>query len=178
MLFGLPARARLLFTLGLAQAGEFGFFLLGFATASRVLTPDAAATLLLVIALSMMLTPALFWLHGADRGADAATGRGAKPTRSTSAGHGDHRRHGPVRADGEPPASPASATAPSCSTSHLETVERMRALGIAAFYGDVDRPELLEAAGIAEAKAVVLAIDDAAASAAGWRATSASAIRR
>ena len=43
VLFGLPARARLLFTLSLAQAGEFGFFLLGFATGSRVLVagPDA-----------------------------------------------------------------------------------------------------------------------------------------
>ena len=46
---------------------------------------------------------------------------------------------------------------------HLETVERMRTLGIGAYYGDIDRPELIEAAGVAEAKAVVLAIDDAAA---------------
>ena len=36
----------------------------------------------------------------------------------------------------------------------------MRRLGIEGFYGDVDRPELLAAAGLADAKAVVVAIDD------------------
>ena len=44
--------------------------------------------------------------------------------------------------------------------SNLATVERMRALGIPAFYGDVARPEMLLAAGIAEAKAIVIALDD------------------
>ncbi len=161
VVFGLPARARLLFTLGLAQAGEFGFFLLGFATASRVLSPDAAATLLLVIAFSMMLTPALFWLHGliagrmwdrSGREADkidtqgtviiAGMGRFGQVVNRLVTGLG----HRTVVLD-----------------YHLETVERMRTLGIAAYYGDIDRPELIEAAGVAEAKAVVLAIDDAAA---------------
>ena len=54
-LFGLPPRARLLFTLALAQAGEFGFFLLGFADGEPgAAAGPGAATLLLVIALSMM----------------------------------------------------------------------------------------------------------------------------
>jgi CPA2 family monovalent cation:H+ antiporter-2 len=45
--------------------------------------------------------------------------------------------------------------------SHPEAVDQMRVFGIRGFYGDVDRPELLAAAGIADAKAVVIAIDDA-----------------
>ena len=44
--------------------------------------------------------------------------------------------------------------------SHPETVDRMRALGIKGFYGDVGRPELMVAAGVADATAVVIAIDD------------------
>ena len=39
-------------------------------------------------------------------------------------------------------------------------IDRLRALGIRGFYGDVGRPELLAAAGIADARAVVIAIDD------------------
>ena len=39
-------------------------------------------------------------------------------------------------------------------------VERLRRLGISGFYGEVDRPEVLAAAGIAEARAVVMAIDE------------------
>jgi CPA2 family monovalent cation:H+ antiporter-2 len=44
--------------------------------------------------------------------------------------------------------------------SHPETVDRFRRLGIKGYYGAVDRPDLLEAAGLSRAKAVVIAIDD------------------
>jgi CPA2 family monovalent cation:H+ antiporter-2 len=36
----------------------------------------------------------------------------------------------------------------------------MRAQGVKAYYGEVERPDLLEAAGIAQAQALVIAIDD------------------
>ncbi len=157
-LFGLPRRARILFTLGLAQAGEFSFFLLSFAASSRVLPAEDAQRLLLVIALSMVLTPALFRLDslltrllpdGPRRGPDAIAasgpvivagmGRFGQVVNRMLTGLG----HRTVVLD-----------------SSLATVERMRALGIEAYYGDVARPDLLVAAGIAEAKAIVLAIDD------------------
>jgi monovalent cation:H+ antiporter-2, CPA2 family len=44
--------------------------------------------------------------------------------------------------------------------SRAETIQRMRRFGIKGFYGEVDRPALLEAAGLAQAKAIVLAVDD------------------
>ena len=81
MLFGLPAQARLLFTLSLAQAGEFGFFLLGFAAASRVLSQDQAATLLLVIALSMLADPgALLAARPRSPGGSGRSGRDGRTT--------------------------------------------------------------------------------------------------
>jgi voltage-gated potassium channel Kch len=43
---------------------------------------------------------------------------------------------------------------------HPATVERMRALGLPAYLGAADRPEVLAAAGIATARAIVIAIDD------------------
>src|SRR5690606_11479564 len=58
-----PRRDRTLFTLGLAQAGEFGFVLASYAVALTILTPEVAAAFLLVIALSMLATPLLFILH-------------------------------------------------------------------------------------------------------------------
>ena len=54
---------RWLFSLGLAQAGEFGFVLLAFAVANSVIPVAIAEKLLLVVALSMLLTPALFILY-------------------------------------------------------------------------------------------------------------------
>jgi CPA2 family monovalent cation:H+ antiporter-2 len=157
-LFKLRPRAAMLFALALAQAGEFGFVLLAFAASGRVVTEEQAATLLLVIALSMMLTPALFRLQGlVDRrlgdggrrepdAIDAAgtvviagMGRFGQTVNRIVAGLG----HPTVVLDGRP-----------------EVVERLRRLGIRGYYGEVDRPEVLDAAGLGEARAVVVAIDD------------------
>lgn len=158
MLFRLKPKSRVLFGLSLAQAGEFGFFLLSFAVASGVLGVGVASTLLLVIGLSMLLTPVLFFIHdqvvarvsdGPIRPEDeideqgtviiAGMGRFGQIVNRllTSLGHKT------VVLD-----------------SQSDTVDRMRRFGIKGFYGAVDRPDLLEAAGIAEAKAVVLALDD------------------
>ena len=61
--FGVPRAAAAEVALLLAQAGEFGFVLLSFTVASHVIPPGLAQQLLLVVALSMLLTPALFILH-------------------------------------------------------------------------------------------------------------------
>jgi CPA2 family monovalent cation:H+ antiporter-2 len=156
--FGLPQRARVLFTLALAQAGEFGFFLLAFADEINLLPGTQVDRILLVISLSMMLTPALFLLHdrlsarlggGARRAPDeidehgtviiAGMGRFGQTVNRMLAGLG----HKTVVLDSDP-----------------DSVDRMRALGIKGFYGDVGRPELMAAAGVANARAVVIAIDD------------------
>lgn len=62
IIFKIRDSARWLFTLSLAQAGEFGFVLLSFSVQNHVLPNDIAQTLSLVVALSMFLTPGLFIL--------------------------------------------------------------------------------------------------------------------
>ena len=57
-IFNIGGADRWLFSLGLAQAGEFGFVLLSFTVASSVIPPGLAEHLMLVVALSMLLTPA------------------------------------------------------------------------------------------------------------------------
>ena len=59
-IFGIGSIDRWLVSLALAQAGEFGFVLLGFSLQSSVLTSDFAQIIALVIAISMVLSPALF----------------------------------------------------------------------------------------------------------------------
>ena len=148
-----------LFGMGLAQAGEFGFVLISFAAASSVLPPDIAPRLTLIVTLSMMLTPLLFIAYeklvlprfedAEPREADEITA----PSHIIIAGHG---RFGSV------------VNRMLLSAGHETTVldhnaemlERLRAFGVRAFYGDATRPDLLHAAGIEQAKVLVIAIDD------------------
>lgn len=157
--FGLRGRTQLLFALSLAQAGEFGFVLLGFATQSHVMTRPLAELLGLVVALSMFLTPLLFILF--DRlGSRITTPEAADDTPIVAGGKviiAGLGRFGQVvnrlmLLNGHPT---------TVIDGNAETVHRMRMMGIKAFLGDVTRPEVMIAAGITEARAVVVAIDDA-----------------
>ena len=61
--FHLERGADWLFTLSLAQAGEFGFVLLSFTLQNNVIPVDMVKTLSLVVALSMLLTPVMFIIY-------------------------------------------------------------------------------------------------------------------
>lgn len=157
--FRLRGSDRWLFTLALAQAGEFGFVLLSFTVQNSVIPTQLAALLLLVVALSMLLTPALFIVfdkvvlprmtRDQEREADEITEKGA----AIIAGMG---RFGQVinrvlKGNGyDTVVLDVSA----------EMVEGFRRFGIGAFYGDASRPDLLHSAGLAEASLLVVAIDD------------------
>ena len=157
--FKLGGTDRWLFSLGLAQAGEFGFVLLSFTVSSAVIPVDLADHLLLIVALSMLLTPALFILY--DR--ILAPRFSALDEREMDvieehceiiiAGHG--RVGGIVsrilRGSGMTP------TVIDFSSKQLEI---LKSFDVHAYYGDATRPDLLHAAGIAEAKLFVIAIDD------------------
>ena len=64
-LFGIQGRDRWLFTLGLAQAGEFGFVLTAFAVQHNILSVTLSDRLVLIITLTMLMTPLLFLAFGA-----------------------------------------------------------------------------------------------------------------
>jgi len=157
--FGLRGTDRWLLTLGLAQAGEFGFVLLSFTVASSVIPQSVADQLLLVIALSMLLTPALFILYdrviaprytGAlNRDQDEIEEKGTV----IIAGFG---RVGTV-IDRMLQTAGYSTTVIDYSSEQIDT---LRKFGARAYYGDAMRPDLLAAAGIAEAKLLIITIDD------------------
>lgn len=157
--FKISGSDRWLFSLGLAQAGEFGFVLLSFTVSSAVIPSDLADRLLLIVALSMLLTPALFILYdrimaprfaGLDeRDMDVIE----EKSEIIIAGHG--RVGGIVsrilRSSGMTP------TVMDFSSKQLEI---LKAFDVQAYYGDATRPDLLHAAGVADAKLFVIAIDD------------------
>jgi monovalent cation:proton antiporter-2 (CPA2) family protein len=158
-LFRLQEADRWLFTLSLAQAGEFGFVLLAFSTQNAVIAPDLAALLSLVIALSMLLTPVLF--IGYDRLVlPRLQSNDAEPPDAIDA-------QGPVIIAGIGRFGQLvnrllmAAGIDTVVLDHeASVVERMRKIGIRSFFGDASRPDLLHAAGIAQAAAFVVAIDD------------------
>lgn len=157
-LFRLPAQARLLFTFGLAQAGEFGFFLLGFAVEMRVLGTAEGNTLLLVIALSMTFTPAFLWIQTSLARRLGSRGRQEAEVIDTTGpviivgmGRFGQTVNRILAGIGQPTV---------VIDREMQTVQRLRRLGVRAFIGDVSRPELLAAAGIREVKALVIAVDD------------------
>ncbi len=157
-IFKLQGSDKWLFGLGLAQAGEFGFVLLSFTTANNVLPADVADKLLLVVALSMMLTPLLFIFYEKiilpryatqeEQEADAISHQG----QVIIAGHG---RFGGV-VNRMLLSAGYETTVLDFSSAQLEM---LRAYGVRVFFGDATRPDLLHAAGIAEARLLVIAID-------------------
>ena len=157
-IFGLRASDRWLLTLGLAQAGEFGFVLLSFTVANSVIPTSISDLLLLVIALSMLLTPALFIFYDKVVAPRYVTSE-ERETDDVDAGQiiiaGFGRVGGLVdrilRAAGE------NTTVIDYSA---QQIDDMRTFGAKVFYGDATRPDLLAAAGIAEAKVLVIALDD------------------
>ncbi len=158
-LFGLRGSNLWLVSLTLAQAGEFGFVLLSFTVANGVIPENIADQLLLIVALSMLLTPLLYivyerlilprYAHLNEREADAID----QKCNVIIAGHG---RVGGI-ANRMLRGAGYKTTVIDYSSAQLEM---LRAYGFEIYYGDATRPDLLHAAGIEEANLLVIAIDD------------------
>ena len=158
-IFALRGRDLWLFTLSLAQAGEFGFVLINFSGQQNVIAPQMAQTLLLVVAISMLITPLLFilydWLSrrmgegGATQPADEIDSQG--PVIIAGIGRFGQIVNRLVRSSGFE----------TVVLDHdLKAIQRMRRFGIKGFLGDATRPEMLHAAGLAQARVLVVALND------------------
>ncbi len=158
-LTGLRGRDRTLFTLSLAQAGEFGFVLISYAVSLAILPRLVAQGFLLVIALSMLATPLLFILSdfisrriAEERASDIAD-EISEQQPIIIAGVG---RFGQVLN--------RLVTMSGCKTTvldhDLEVIQLMRRFGFKGYFGDPTRPEILAAAGLDKARVLVAALDD------------------
>ncbi|HCA11524.1 MAG TPA: potassium transporter, partial [Marinobacter adhaerens] len=161
LLFRVHGSNGWLFTLSLAQAGEFGFVLLTYSVQNNVIPMETSQVLSLVVALSMFLTPLLFIVY--DRIVLPRYRRSQNDEREADtideqapvivAGVG---RFGQIvcrllRAN----------NVPIVALDHeIEQIENLRQINIKSFFGDASRPDLLETAGIEQARLLVVAIDD------------------
>ena len=161
--FRLKRLDQKLFALALAQAGEFGFVLLSLVESNGVMPSHIAKQLLLTVALSMLFTPLLFIVYDkvmVPRAyARAKAGDAVRPDVIEQkhpviiAGHG---RFGRVIN--------AMVTACGYKTTVIDhnaaTVAGYKRFGVETYFGDASRQELLLIAGLAEARLLVVAIDN------------------
>ncbi|MDC1287929.1 cation:proton antiporter, partial [Gammaproteobacteria bacterium] len=159
-IFGIGSSDRWLATLGLAQAGEFGFVLLAFSQQNSVLPEHIAELLALVVAISMFLTPLLFIFFDKVLVPRFETGQPLRP-------HDVIDTHGRVLIAGIGRFGQiinrllvANGIATVVLDHDAKQVGNLRALNIRSYFGDATHPDLLHTAGIDEIELFVVAIDD------------------
>ena len=159
-LYGLRRQALWLFCLSLPQAGEFAFVLIAFAVGNAVFDQAFADQLLLIVALTMLVTPLLFILY--DKLIAHAYCTSQTPDEADAideenpiiiAGRG---RVGGI-VDRMLDAAGHRATVIDYNSQHLENLKKF---GITTYYGDATRPDLLASAGIKRARILVVALDE------------------
>jgi len=159
-LFGMARGQHLQFALILSQGGEFAFVVFGAAATAHVFSDEVASILVVVVALSMVVTPLM--LMAWDR--LSARRQGAKrPDRADEiepnedhviiAGFG---RFGQIVGR----FLNVSGVKLTVLDHDPDQVDVLRRFGFKVFYGDATRADLMRAAGAAKARALVVAIDD------------------
>lgn len=156
-----PYQERPVFTLLLAQGGEFAFVVFQQASNAKVFAPETASVLIGAVALSMLATPFLLVLI--DRYVLPRYANCTLPE---------------VREIDEPQQAPiilagfgrygqivgrllyANGLKATLLDHDADQIEAMRNFGWNVFYGDATRLDLLRTAGAAQAKVIVIAIDD------------------
>ncbi len=157
--FRIDGRDRWLFTLGLAQAGEFGFVLTSFAVAQRILPDQTAQTLLLIITLSMLLTPLFFLAH------DQITRRMADSEPQSQADEIDEQQPIIIAGVGRfGQVVNRMITQSGFRTTVLDPdpqiIDVLRTFGFKGFVGDPNRPDLLKAAGLDSARILIVSMGE------------------
>ncbi|MEE4346021.1 MAG: monovalent cation:proton antiporter-2 (CPA2) family protein [Paracoccaceae bacterium] len=159
LVFKLKGRDQWLFTLSLAQAGEFGFVLLSFSVQQNVLPPALADQLLLVVALSMLITPLLFIVYDLLSRRMTETDEAVPDDEVTEQGAviiAGIGRFGQIVNR----LVQSSGFKTVVLDHDMATIQLMRRFGFKGFFGDPTRPELLHAAGLHKARVLVVALDD------------------
>lgn len=158
---GLPLQDRPIFTLLLAQGGEFAFVVFQAAAAGRVLPAEISSLLIGAVAVSMLLSPLLLVAidklllprladHGKARMEELSEPQHAPVI---IAGFG---RYGQIV--GRMLA--AQGLAATVLDHDADMIEAARSFGYKVFYGDATRLDMLRTAGADTAKVLVIAVDD------------------
>ena len=160
-IFKMQFADNILFSLTLAQGGEFAFLLVSFALQNHALGFETANQLILVVVLSMVLTPVTFiifekkvqpWLVGSlGKREDDVIDEDDNPVIIAGFGRFGQVVSRLLKASG------FESTLLDHDAGQIELTERF---GNKVFYGDAANAELLRSAGAERARLLVIAIDD------------------
>ncbi|WP_300758259.1 glutathione-regulated potassium-efflux system protein KefC [Janthinobacterium sp.] len=160
-LFDIPRGQQLFFALLLSQGGEFAFVVFATAVAAHVFAPETGALLVVVVTLSMVATPLLLLLHDKFVAPRLQSDTKRRPDDHIEAqdnpiviaGFG---RFGQIIGR----LLAANKIGVTVLDHDPDQIDLLRKFGFKVFYGDATRVDLLVAAGIEKAKALVIAIDN------------------
>lgn len=158
----MKAGQTLLFALSLSQVGEFAFVLLSYTMHEGIISKQVSDTMMAVVAISMAFTPLLMLLNERvlqpriymnqlvkeDRAPDEIEEK--NPVIIAGFGHFGNIIGRFLRAHN------IGATILDTDSDRLELLRKM---GFNVYYGDASRHELLEAAGAAHAKLIIIALE-------------------
>jgi len=156
---GLTFDQNLLFTLGLAQVGEFAFVLFSFMNQLHLLSARVADAMMGVTALSMTVTPILLLIN--ER---LITPRFGVPEKEEKEADAIDLHHPVILAGFGPFGSTvgrflrANGIEATILDNDSDRVDLLRRMGFKAFYGDATRIDILKAAGADKARILIAAI--------------------
>ncbi len=159
-LFKLEKSHNMLFTFSLAQAGEFGFVLITFAAQNAIYDDFTAGILLIVVALSMLITPVLFIINEHVIQPRLAVTEKLDDDDFEENGHpviiAGFGRFGQVLGR----FLNANSIKLTIIDNNPHNVQYLKKFGYKVYYGDITRKEMLDAAGASAAKALVVAMSE------------------
>jgi glutathione-regulated potassium-efflux system ancillary protein KefC len=162
-LMPLPRAERPVFVILLAQGGEFGFVVFQTAAGAGVIDAQVSSLLVAAVAISMLVTPLLLvaadqWIIPMLAGRSKKTLAEIHDPQSQAVIIAGFGRYGQIVGR----MLYANGIQPTILDTDAEQIETMRKFGWKVFYGDAGRLDLMRTAGAANAKILVLAIDDVA----------------
>jgi len=160
-LFGIRGGQNTLFAFSLAQGGEFAFVLVAFSLENKVISPEISGILLMVVALSMAITPLLLMLN------DKVISPQVFKTDNA-------REHDQIEENGNPVIIAgfgrfgvvmgrfliANGMKATILDDNPDNIQVLRKHGFKVYYGDATRSDLIASAGAQEAKVLVVAVND------------------
>ena len=156
LMMKIPVRQRGLFSFLLSQSGEFGFVLFGFAVTANAINPVLADQMILVIAMSMVLTPILVILN--DRFIEPRYRTSVDEPVNEMIDEGNDvilvgfGRFGQVIGR----MLHVNDIHPTIIDNDPDQIERVRRFGYKTYYGDVLRQDVLHSVGANQARLIIL----------------------
>ncbi|PWV54073.1 monovalent cation:proton antiporter-2 (CPA2) family protein [Chitinophaga sp. S165] len=160
--FRINTEQNLLFGMALSQIGEFAFVLLAFTQQNNILSTRMVSIMTAVVALSMALTPLLLLIH--ERVIQPKFSKTDKDTNTREADE-IHEKHPIIIAGfgrfGNIVGRFLRVNGVKATILDLDSdrVDALHNLGVKVYYGDASRRDLLAAAGAADAKIIIIAMD-------------------